>query len=781
VKRSFDYVGKSVPRVDGAEKVTGKAVYAYDVRLPGMLHAKVKRSPYPHARVVRIDSSRAFNLRGVRAIITGKDVPKRLYGKGVRDAPVLASGGAVRFIGEPVAAVAAETEEIAAEAVDLIQVEYEELPAVFDVEEAYAQNPKVIVHPNLRDYVYVKSGPYAINLDPSRPNVNHHWGVISGNVEEGFRNAKQVVEHSYRTQAVHHYHTEPSSSVAQVEQDGRITVYVGMQNAHRIRREISEALDIPESKLRIIVSKHVGGGYGNRTFVREELFAILLAIKTNRPVRARLTREEVMMASLSRSPCVIKVKDGLDEKGSIVAREITAIYNGGAYTTEGIAVIKNGVLAAVGVYKIPNFKLDIYRVYTNHMEGGAFRGLGYIQILFPIESQMDELAAKIGVNPTDFRLRHILREGDKNAIGDKVHKFAIEDCIKAVTERMSKLEKPTTGWKIGRSIVIGQKACYGGFTQIAYVKYRGDDSIDVITGAFDVGQGVITMISQLVADELRHPLDKVHIVDFDSDNLPVAIGAGGSRQTYYVGSATLRACQDLKRKIFALCSKKLEVSADDLRLENGEVRSKADSSKMMRVRDLFSTGPTAGEFIVGEGELIGRGMSQYPVARLDPVTGQLVPGTGERAVVYYSPVAVGAEVEVDPETGRVNVKRVVVALDAGKAINPKAIEGQIDGCVSMGIGIALYEELVMHNGRVLNPDNKDYKVMLSYDAPHEIEHIILETNFEEGPRGAKGCGELPLTIVPVAITNAITDAVGARIYSLPATAEEVLKMLRPNA
>lgn len=768
------WVGKPIPTVDGVEKVTGRGVYAYDLSFPNMLYAKVKRSAVSHAYITKIDSSRAKAMHGVRAVISANDIPDRLFGKGLMDAPVLAREK-VRYAGEGVVAVAAESEDIAIEALDAIDIEYKEIPAVYNPEESASENPKVLIHEKLQTYERSKEGPYVINFLPNRPNVNCYYKVLNGDVVEGFKKADFIVENEYRTPRTHHYHTEPISCIAAPEANGSITIYTGGQEAHKIRKVVSISLNIPESKIKVVITNHVGGAFGNRVSGREEALCAALALKCGRAVKFKLTREEVMNSTTSRHAAVVKIRDGVSKTGEIVARDMTVYLAGGAYSTEGITAVPNAARASASTYYFQNFRAQIFRTYTNEMEGGAFRAFGYTYLMFAVESQMDAVAQKLGIDPIEIRGRHMLKEGQRSVSGEVVTGDSLEACLKSVLQEMSEPRAANgLGLLRGRGFAIGHKGVYGNFPTVAYVKYSSDNTIEVQAGIFDVGQGARTVMMQLVADQFKHPLGKVRLTTQNSDNIPLSPGATGSRQTFHSGNAIITACTDCKRQILDSASKKLGRDIRDLEVRNEYICDASGHKQLASISDLFKHGPSGGAYVEETGEFIGKGVFFVKTGSIDPVSGK---SNTDKSVAYYTPVAAGAEVTVDSDTGRVKISKITVATDAGIVLNPKLVEGQIEGCVSQAIGTALTEELVVSEGKIINPDNKDYKVPMASDIP-KVKSIVLENPVEGFELGVRGLGEIALAVVPAAITNAVCNATGKRINSMPFTAEKVLGSLK---
>lgn len=772
-------VGRSVRRVDGIEKITGSAIFAYDMELPRMLYGKIHRSRLPHAEIIRIEIEKALKVPGVRAVLTGDDVSDGLRGRGLLDTPILAHRN-VRYVGEPIAAVAAESLEAAEEAVDLIEVEYKELRAVFDPEKAMDQNPEVVIHPNIGNYKRLKAQIYKAVSDPSRPNITNYFKVRKGNVEEGFKEADKIIENRFTTHMVQHAHIEPIAVLAKYESDGSYTIWTSGQNTFRTRRELSDALKIPETKIRVIALRHVGGGFGNKGAGHIEPIVASLAEKTKRPVKISLTREEVFTATSVRHPSVTYIKDGVKKDGSIIARQIKLIYNGGAYSLAGNVAVGNSIHGITSVYKLPNLKADIYRVYTNEVQGGAFRGFGAPQIYFAIESQMDIIAETLGIDPLELRMKNLLRNGEKTAIGHKLISDTIEQCIGKVAAavRSKPLQKKDGKWSYGTGYAISKEQCDVSFPSMAYARLLEDGVIEVWTAATDPGEGIHTVLSQIAAEEMQIPIGKVTLITSDTELTPVGTGASGSRQTSQMGMAVKLACEDLKKKMITVAARKAGVMEDLLVFSNGkiEIASGSAQGRSLSYTELFNPGPMGGAYVPEEGTLIGRAFWLPKTGEIDPETGQC---STDRAVAYYTPVAQAARVAINTETGIIKIVEFIGAIDVGKAINPINVIGQNEGGIAMGANGAINEEMVLVNGKVLNPDLKDYKLQ-SIMEYFPIKSIILENYNPDGPFGARGCGEAPISPVAPAIANAVYDATGIRFYDLPITPERLLLALRRN-
>ncbi|MBI2910038.1 MAG: molybdopterin-dependent oxidoreductase [Chloroflexi bacterium] len=781
----YSIVGKNVARLDALEKVTGRAVYAIDLKLPRTLHGKVLRSPYAHARILRIDTSRAESLPGVKAVITRENTPERRDGVVILDQHILALH-VVRYVGEPVAAVAAEAPEVAEEALDLIDVEYEELPAVFDAEEVMGPNPRAVIHPYRASYEQeTPLGGRPIPFDPRHPNVFNHFEMHAGDVAKGFREADLVLENRFTKAKVQHCQMEPHTAIAQVDPDGRITVWTGRQGIHRTRGHLAAWLGIPPSQVRVI-SPYVGGGFGGKEVFAHEFLAVLLAQKTGRPVRISLTREEVFTGTVTDVQSTIWIKDGVRKDGTVVAREIKIILKGGAYADLIPMTVRGCTFAAVGSYRIPNLKIDSYGVYTNEPAAGPFRGVAVPHVVWAAESQMDILAEKLGMDPVEIRRRNLLCEGDKNAHGEIVHSTAARECLERVAQFIEwgeRLQQGPGPWRRGKGIAVGNKHGLAPAACSAIVKVNDDGSIEVRHGADEIGQGANTVLAQIAAEEFRIPLENVKVTFGDTAFAPYDLGSTGSKTTYHTGNAVRLACQDAKCQMFELASGKLEVPVSELETSGGRIHLAGYPDTGIAIADLFVHDRARGKYLPEVGEILGKATWVQPGTPMDPITGQISPelaSEGRRVNSFYIHGAQAAEVAVNEETGEVKVLRLASAFDMGQPINPKLCEGQMEGGAGMGIGGALYEELVLENGAALNPTLMDYRLPTTTEMPKQddFDSFIEAAPHKDGPFGAKGLGEGPIAPTSAAIANAVYDAVGVRITDLPITREKVWRALK---
>ena len=771
----YSVVGKSVPRVDALEKVTGKAKFCPDLELPGMLYVKVLRSPYPHARILSIDTSKVGRLPGVKAVVTGKDIPDEKIGY-IQDRYILARDVA-RFVGEPVAAVAARTIEIAEEALELIEVDYEELPAVFDAEEAMNADPSVTIHPDLVRYPRTPVPMLAYRFEPDRPNVFLHRLIRKGDVVKGFQEADLVTENRFSLPRVHHCQMESHATVVQVEPDGGLTVWATEQTAARTKYDLCRIFGLLPSRVRMI-TPYVGGGFGGKTGIMATPLAMLMALKTRSSVKLVYTREEAFVDGYSRNPAVIYIKDGVKRDGTVVAREIKLIINGGAYSGRVALVINNAPFGTVGTYRVPNFKLDSYGVFTNEPPSGPYRCFGSELVIWAIESHLDMIAERLSIDPVEIRRKNVLREGDENVTGGITYNIGARECLDKVAEFLKWDKKPQVDagpWKKGKGIALGNKYTMAGTSSVVIVKVHGDGVVEIRHSAQEMGQGCNTILAQIAAEEFGVSMDRVKVVYTDTAVTPYDFGSVSSRSTFHTGNALRLACQDAKQQIFERVAEKLGVPVNDLDTKEGKVYVKGRGGKEVRITDLFNPGG----YLPKGGEIIGKATYTCPISSMDPETGQ-----GERLVAYYSHEAFAIEVAVNVETGEVKVLRMGGCLDTAQSINPRLCEGQIEGAMAMGIGQGLYEQMLIdEKGKVVNPNFRDYKLPTTDDLPNNenVWVALAGVPHREGPFGAKGVGEVALTPMLPAIANAVYNAVGVRVKELPITSEKVLQALKARA
>jgi CO/xanthine dehydrogenase Mo-binding subunit len=751
-------VGRSLPRMDGHGKVTGTAVYAADFALPGMLHGKVLRSREPRARLVKIDASRAARLPGVRAVLTAAEVPDVRYGGSVKDEEVFAREW-IRFAGQPLAAVAATSLEIAAEAVAAIDVVCEPLPPVLDVAAALAPGAP-LVHEGWAGYT-------ALPILHRDGNVCNRARIVVGDVERGFAEAERVFEHRFTTPSVHQGYTEPRAAVAQWDSAGQVTVWSNTQLPFEIQSTLAEILQLAPSRVRVIVPG-VGGGFGGKLRLGVEHFAALLARKAGRAVKVMTTSEEELTAAYARQPAIVELKTGVTRAGRITAREGRLWFDTGAFAGSGPGVASVATLMLAGPYRIPNLLLEGHAVYTNKTNFGSFRAPSGPQANFAVESQMDVIADALGLDPLDFRLRNIVREGEEGPTGQVLTAVGLEECLRRAADAIGWTERrPAPGR--GKGLACGWWTTTGGSSGV-YVKINPDGTVSLNTGAAEIGTAALTGAAQVLAEDLGVELADVNVVSADTLSTPFDFGAQGSRTAFAVGNACRAAVADLKRQILALAARHLGVDESALALREGVVVTAPDGRRAT-LAELARLSQASGGGLIAHGTFVAP-PTPYDAKRVE---GHVYPA-------FHSPSfhAHAVDLSVDADTGEVTIHRYVVAQDVGFAMNPTYIEGQIEGGVAQGLGQALSEEIVYDGGRVLNANLTDYKMPTALDVPR-VESILVQHPSLVGPYGAKGVGEPPNIEPPAAVANAVASATGVRMTSLPITAEKIALARREAA
>lgn len=733
-------VGLSLPRNEGAEKVSGRTLYAADVSPEGVLWAKILRSPLPHAKIRSIDVSEALRVTGVRAVVTGQDAPHRYFGKEIRDMPVLC-WDRVRFVGDRVAAVAADTREAAEEALRRIRVDYEELPAVFDPIEAMASGAP-LVHEDVAGYPDAPADKLA--LDVRNGLTRLAWS--KGDVQHGFASAARVVEHTFHVPARHQGYLEPHATVVAIDTDERIQVWAAVKNPFIARRQFCKSMDIPEERVRFNVV-NVGGEFGGKGDAAEVPLVYLLARKSRRPVKHVNTYSEELAASNPAHPTIVTIRSGLGPDGSIVARSVRALHASGAYG----ALKANTSLATwhyVGIpYRVENASFEFLQIYTNTVPGGYYRSPGAVAMAFALESHTDLLAREVGLDPAEFRLRHLMDEGEEDAVGHRLHdvrfREVLEGALAAARWHAPKREN------VGRGIAIYGRHISGGDTGLI-LGVEPDASYTVVSPTIDQGSGTHTILRQLAAEQMGVPVDRVRVLVGDTDTAPRDSGVRASRITYVAGQALMQACAELHEKLLREAARALECRVSDVRRDG----------------DRF--------FLEGEPG------QQVTLARLAAGAAEPLRVTMRENYRYPDDVsyicAQVAEVEVDPDTGAVTVRRLVSAHDVGTVINPLLHQGQIDGGAIMGLGQAVMEEMIIENGRITTSNLGDYRLPTIADIPM-LDTVLVESPGGVGPLNSKPIGEFANNGLPAAVANAVADAVGARIFDLPLTPERILRTL----
>ena len=764
------YIGTNVRNVDALDKVMGGRGYPVNVTLPGMLHGKLLRSSYAHARILSIDTTEAEKLPGVKVILTPDDVPKKKFNP-IYFMPVQGHGAnhdmeilsdVVRYAGQPVAAVAATSIDIAAQALELIDVEYEELPALFNTGEAMSDGA-----PALHDY--------------TQNNIAKHPYVETGDVDAALAEADRIFENSYQTQRVHTCYMEPRLVVVDADATGNLTVHSSNQHLFGLREKLAFVLDIPESKVRVIKPPYMGGGFGGKLDLGYiEPLAALMSLKTGKPVRFEHSRAEEFITG-ARNPVAMELKTGMKRDGTIIARCCKSTFDAGAYATHGSTVIMvHGLFGFMYTYNCPNRRWEGVSVHTNNMISGGYRGYGAPQAAFAVESQLDEICEEMGLDPLEIRIRNTHKEGEPHPLLDQTFTtYRLEECIRQGAERIgwSRRTRPnsdpgTLQRGLGMSCVpTWISNCYGQPDLYehsgALVKLNPDGSADIATACMDIGSGQNTVFCQMVAEELGIPFEQVRMSSVDTGNVPFDAPTHASRGTNAAGAAIRQAAENARLKMFEVAATMLEANPGDLESRDGKVFVKGSADAAVSIREVAFRADSP----------LVQDTPQGPQRNSTPFRGTIIGVSSMNPKI--SPIPCGAmfvEVEVDIETGQVRVEHVVYAHDIGRVIYPQGAEGQVEGAVQQGIGYALMEHVQFDpdTGACLTGDFLEYKMPTAVEMPGRIESIFIESNDEHGPFGAKSIAECCLIVPAPAIANAIYNAIGVRVRELPMTPEKIL-------
>jgi CO/xanthine dehydrogenase Mo-binding subunit len=746
-------IGRSLPRLEARDKVTGRAEYTHTMRLPGMLHAKIFRSTVAHGRIKSIDTSAAKRVAGVHRIITAEDIrkviPAPYYGPAFHDQPILAIDK-VHFVGEPVAVALAADPHVAEEAAQLIVAEYGDLPAVFDEVEAAAN--ETLVHDELKP-----AGTFADlkHLKGRKgTNIALDFKLRRGDVDKAFAAAAHVFEHTFYTQKVLHLALEPFASIADWNERG-VTIYTASQGPSFVRTEIARLLGWPENRVRIKVP-YLGGGFGAKLYIKMEALATALSMIVRRPVKVALTMEE-QFYTITRHPSTFRIKTGVDASGRITARKCEVYWNGGAYADVGPRVTQKSGFTASGPYDIDNVWVDSYALYTNLPPAGALRGFGIPQLVWAYESHTDMMARALKLDPLEFRRKNLLREGRPQATGQIVRDAKLDAVLEHVAERLNwskPLAHGSGALRRGRGIAVAIKAVISPTTSVANLTIAADGSTTLYCGTVDMGQGSDTAMAQIAGEVLDIPAESVRIVPRDTDVTPYDMGTLGSRSLFHMGHAVRLAAQEAREKIKAMAREVGEPEGSNIPLP-----------------DLFKK-----KFGMQAGNIVGTGTYKPDYVPPDPAT-----GLTDNVTPFWMCAASGAEVEVDTETGHVRIARLITAVDCGRPVNPKIVETQISGAVLMQLGFTMFEKMHIDAGQVTNASLADYKIPAILDVPEAMENEVVDSFLSIGPFGAKGVGETATFCVSPAIANAIEDACGVRLTALPLTPEAVFRALRAKA
>ncbi|MEI6764412.1 MAG: xanthine dehydrogenase family protein molybdopterin-binding subunit [Bacteroidota bacterium] len=766
------FVGQSVTRIDGLEKMTGAALYADDLDFgPTLLHAQIVESTKAHAIIKSIDFADAAKIEGVVAVFTGKDFPFK-FGLYMKDRFVFAQDK-VRFIGEQVAAVVARDPKIAKRAAKLVKVEYEELPEMLDQLKALEPGA-TLLHPELADYPHV---PWF--FPQANTNIAHHRKVRKGNTESAFAEADFVLEDTYNVPRYAHCAIEFHSAIGKVDHSGRLTVWASSQSPNTQRNLFAEALSslgYSHKDVRVI-APYVGGGFGGKAGVTMEILAAALATKLKGyPVKIMWSREQEFYNTYQRLGVVAKLKIGVKNDGTLVALDHRLYWDAGAYVEYGANVVNSVGLSATGPYRIPNVSIDSFCIYTNLPPGGAYRGFGYSEFLFGLESHMTRIANHLGIDPVEIRRRNAINEGDTLAYGAHMNPNGMQQCIDKVVKEIEWGKKeiskdPNKVLGKGFSLLWKAPAMPPNASSSAFLKFNEDASLNILISGMDIGQGLLTVMAQVAAEVLSIPPSKIRVELPDTDRNPYEWQTVGSHVTWGCGNAVKLAAIDARDQIFKLVERALDIPFDTLFLEDECVKSTSKSGWELPLRSFVINGIMKEDGTFKGGPINGRGtfMPEFTSTNADPETSQ-----GGHPNVHYTVGAAALLLEIDKVTGKMKVLKVAEALDVGKAINPDLVKGQIVGGIVQGLATVLYEDMRFDSrGKMLNPNFTDYKLPTSLDTPDEIVSIIVEVAQPDGPYGARGVGEHTMLPAAPMIANAVEDALGIRIKSMPITAEKV--------
>lgn len=770
--KDLKFIGQPITRIDGKEKVSGAAIYADDIDFgPNLLYAEIVESPHAHAIIKSIDFTDALKVDGVINVFTGKDFPYK-FGLYMKDRYIFAQDR-VRFVGEQVAAVVARDPKAAKRAAQLVKVEYELLPAVLDQMEAIKDGADLL-HPDLGDYVHV---PWF--FPKAKTNIAHWRKIRKGDSDKAFKEADYVLEDTYNVPRYAHCAIETHVAIGKYDHSGRLTVWASSQSPFTQRHLFAEALaplGITHKDVRVI-APHVGGGFGGKAGVTMEILSAALATKCKgNPVKIRWTREQEFYNTYQRLGVVCKLKIGIKKDGTITGLDHKIYWDAGAYVEYGANVVNAVGLSAIGPYRIPNVTIDSVCIYTNLPPGGAYRGFGYSEFLFGLESHMNRIAKHLNMDPIEFRKLNAIKEGDTLAYGAHMNPNGLFDAIDKVKAEIGwdKELKSTNPDKVlgkGFSLFWKAPAMPPNASSSAFLKFNEDASLNILVSGMDIGQGYLTVMAQIAAEVLSVPPHKIRVENPDTDRNPYEWQTVASHITWSCGNAVKKAALDAKDQIFKLVERTHYLHYDMLYLEDEKVKCKTKSDFALPLKDFVINGIQVEDGTFKGGPIIARGvfMPEFSSTNADPETSQ-----GGHPNVHYTVGAAALILEIDKMTGKMKVLKAVEAIDCGKALNPDLVKGQLTGGLLQGLATVLYEDMRYNDkGKLLNPNFTDYKLPTSMDIPDEIVPIIIEVPQPDGPYGARGMGEHTMLPAAPLIANAVENALGVRITSMPITAEKV--------
>ena len=745
---SYGKIGQPLGRVEGPAKVTGEAKYTADVLLPGMIWGKVLRSPLPHAKIVSIDTREVEQMPGILAVLTAKDLPDLLTGRLVYDMPVLARDQ-VRFIGEKVAVVAAEDPDVVEDALVYLDVEYEEMPAVFDAHEAMEPEAPLL-HPEYRSYAHA---PEKFFCDI--PNVHSHVTWELGDIDKGFALAKQVFEYTFNTPAVHQGYIEPHASVVAIDPDGRVNVWISNKMPVRTRELLAEVVEIPEERI-VVHPAQIGADFGGKGSLMDVPLCYHLAKRTGRPVKMVMTYTEELMAGNPRHPTSVVLRTGVTEEGRIVARQAKVVFNSGAYVAFKPFPFVNipGAKDAAGVYGTPHIRIDAYSVYANCVPSGHFRAPGDLQVNFAVESSMDMIAEELGLDRLELRKQNLLKDGDWLPGGPRLKEVRVAETLEAAV-KASSWNQPKSRPNRGLGLAVSHRLIGIGEAN-TQLTLEEDGTIQLLTPVPEVGTGAHTILQQIVAETLFLPLDQIR-VETASEIFKTDSGSGASRVTYVAGQIVQQAAVELMKLILAVAAKGLGCEENLVVFEGGRCVVQNESDRSLSLAEVAQLG--------GDGKPALRVKKSLTLSEDPPVT------TFTAQVV---------ELEVDPETGQIKLLDVVTAHDVGTIINPLGHQGQIEGGLLQGVGFGLIEELRVEDGQVSTLNLGDYKLPNIRDIP-PLTTVLVQEELGPAPFHGNAIGESSITPTGAAIANAVYDAVGVRFHDSPITSEKVYRALQQQS
>lgn len=776
----FKYIGQPIVKVDGKDKVTGAAIYTDDIDFgPDLLYAEIVESVHAHALITGIETDDALKVPEVLAVVTGKDFPYT-FGLYMKDRYIFAQDR-VRFYGEQIAAVVARTPKAAKQGAELVRVHYKPLPKVLSQLDAIKSDSELL-HPDLENYPHV---PWF--FPKAKTNVAHHRKIRKGDPEKAFAESDYILEDEYTVPRFSHCAIEPHACVAKFDLSGRLTVWASSQSPHTQRHLFAEALahlGIGHNDVRVI-APYVGGGFGSKAGVTMEIMAAAIATKIKgHPVKIMWSREREFYNTYQRLGVVTKLKMGVTKDGRIKALKHELFWDAGAYVEYGANVVNAVGLSAIGPYKVDNVWIDSYCIYTNLPPGGPYRGFGYSEFLFGLESHIDRIARHLNIDPVEMRRMNGIREGDSLAYGAHMNPSGLHKAIEAVSEKIEWGKKETSKHKekiIGKGFSLFWKApaMPPNAASSCFLKINEDASVNAMISGMDIGQGLLTVMSQIIAEVLTINPSKIRVETPDTDRNPYEWQTVASHVTWGCGNAVKKAALDAREQIFDLIVKTKFIPKDTLYLENECVKTTQQPAFCLPLKDFMITGIQMEDGTFKGGPVLGRGvfMPEFASTKADPETSQ-----GGHPNVHYTVGAAGITIEIDTETGKIKILKLVEAIDAGKVLNPSLAEGQIIGGVLQGISTVLYENMQFdQRGKLLNPNFTDYKIPTALDIPEETVPIFVEVAQPDGPFGARGIGEHPMVPIAPLIANAIYDATGIRMKAYPITAEKLcLALLDKN-